>query len=133
MNRTERYLAQNPAPTPTQPTTHHPSELGFTTAAEQRAEDARRAAAQTKTKAGGWASKSLLEREMERERERQREWEASQRESSTRPRDVSQGSAPGQSWDVNQYGYTRGDSQNRVGPGIGFGAKRQIIGPRPPP
>jgi len=34
---------------------------------------------------------------------------------------------------VNQYGYTGGDSQNRGVGGIGFGAKRQIIGPRPPP
>jgi hypothetical protein len=133
MNRTERYLTQNPAPVASKPTSHYPSEIGLTSEAERRAEDTRRQAAQSKTKAGGWASKSLLEREMERERERQREWEASQDESRNAPRDPNAGTGAGQSWDVHQYGYLGGDSQNKVGSGIGFGAKRQIIGPRPPP
>lgn len=133
--RTSRFLSSNPAPTPTQPTTHIPLESAHTTTAEVDAENARRLASQTKTKAGGWASKSLLEREMERERERQREWEENQKVTASAARDVSQGSGPGQSWDVHQYGYTGGDSQNRGGPGLGVGgARRQIIGgPRPQP
>jgi len=133
MNRTERFLSHNRAPQPAQPQTHHPTELGLTSDAEKRAEDVRRLESQTKTKAGGWASKSLLEREMERERERQREWEEAQKEVRVAPKDPNAGVGAGQSWDVNQYGYTGGDSQNRGVGGIGFGAKRQIIGPRPPP
>jgi len=79
------------------------------------------------------ASKSLIEREMERERERQREWEESQRATASAARDMAQGSGPGQTWDVHQYGFTGGDSQNRGGAGLGVGgARRQIIGPRPP-
>jgi len=132
-NRTDRFLSHNPAPTAPQPSTHFPSELGLTSTSERAAEDARRTASQQKTKAGGWASKSLLEREMERERERQREWEEAQKEAKSKPRDESQGVGPGQSWDVNQYGFTGGDSQNRGGGGIGFGGRRQIIGPRPKP
>jgi len=107
--------------------------MGLTSTSERAAEDARRAASQQKTKAGGWASKSLLEREMERERERQREWEESQRASQNAPRDPNEGVGEGQSWDINQYGYIGGDSQNKVGTGIGFGGRRQIIGPRPRP
>ncbi|EMD68329.1 hypothetical protein COCSADRAFT_108716 [Bipolaris sorokiniana ND90Pr] len=126
-NRTERYLASNPPPAPPKPQTHIPPEL--TSTSEQRAEDNRRAAAQTKTKALGWASKSLLEREMERERERQKEWEESQRALQEASKDPNAGSGSGQSWDVNQYGYMGGDNQNKLG-GIGAG-KRQIIGPRP--
>ncbi|KAF2276769.1 uncharacterized protein EI97DRAFT_397656 [Westerdykella ornata] len=128
-NRTDRYLASNPVPTSPKPATHIPPEL--TSTSERAAEDARRAASQAKTKAGGWASKSLLEREMERERERQREWEEAQKALKNAPRDPNAGSGEGQSWDVNQYGYTGGDSQNRVGTGIGFGGRRQILGPRP--
>jgi hypothetical protein len=82
------------------------------------------------------ASKSILEREMERERERQREWEESQKQTKqAAERGVkTAGSGPGEgAWDVHQYGYLGGDSQNRPGGGIGFGARRQIIGPRPPP
>ncbi|KKY14377.1 putative calponin domain-containing [Diplodia seriata] len=109
------------------------SEIGFSSAAERSAEDERRAASQQKTKAGGWASKSLLEREMERERQRQKEWEEGQQRVKQTPRDASAGSNPGQSWDVNQYGFTGGDSQNRVGSGIAFGGRRPIIGPRPRP
>jgi hypothetical protein len=126
-SRTERYLASNPPPTSPKPQNHIPPEL--TSTSEQRAEDARRAAAQTKTKALGWASKSLLEREMERERERQREWEESQRALQEAAKDPTAGTGSGQSWDVNQYGYMGGDNQNTLG-GIG-GGKRQIIGPRP--
>ncbi|KAJ4371111.1 calponin [Neocucurbitaria cava] len=126
-SRTDRYLASNPAPAPLKPQSHIPAEL--TSTSEQRGEDARRAASQQKTKAGGWASKSLLEREMERERERQKEWEESQRALQDAAKDPSAGTAQGQSWDVNQYGYMGGDNQNKLG-GIGAG-KRQIIGPRP--
>lgn len=78
VSRTDRWLSSNPAPASTQPRTHFPEELGMTSESERAAEDARRIASQQKTKAGGWASKSLLEREMERERERQREWEEAQ-------------------------------------------------------
>ena len=77
-NRTDRFLASNPAPELPKPASHHPAEMGMTSGLEQAAEDARRVAGQNRTKAGGWASKSLLEREMERERERQREWEEEQ-------------------------------------------------------
>jgi hypothetical protein len=69
---------------------------------------------------------TLLEREMELERERQREWEQQQKEAEQLKRDPN-----AETWDVNQYGFTGGDSQNKVGTGIGFGGKRQIIGPRP--
>ncbi|OJD29185.1 calponin domain-containing protein [Diplodia corticola] len=133
-NRTDRFLSSNPAPF-SPPAKRHTaaSEIGFTSAAERSAEDERRAASQRKTKAGGWASKSLLEREMERERQRQKEWEEGQQRLKETPRDASAGSNPGQSWDVNQYGFTGGDSQNRVGSGIGFGGRRPIIGPRPRP
>ena len=87
----------------------------------------------SKPKTGGWASKSLLEREMERERERQREWEEAQKRTKEAQRNPQEGSGEGQSWDVNQYGWVGGDSQNKVGSGIGFGGRRQIIGPRPAP
>jgi len=126
-SRTDRYLASNPAPAPAKPQNYIPPEL--TSTSEQRDEDARRAASQAKTKAAGWASKSLLEREMERERERQKEWEESQRALQEASKDPNAGTGSGQSWDVNQYGYMGGDNQNKLG-GIG-GGKRQIIGPRP--
>jgi len=132
-NRTDRFLAKNPAPVSPQPSTHYPSEIGLTSESERAAEDARRAASQQKTKAGGWASKSLLEREMERERERQREWEETQKRTREAAPNAREGTGEGQSWDVNQYGYMGGDSQNRGGTGIGFGGRRQIIGPRPRP
>jgi hypothetical protein len=108
--------------------------MGMTSEAERMAEDTRRVQAQQKTKAGGWASKSLLEREMERERERQREWEDSQKTTQAAGRDAGEGARPGQTWDVNQYGYVGGDNQGRgsgPGTGIAFGGRRQIIGPRP--
>ena len=110
----------------------------YSSTAEIDAENSRRVAATQKTRAGGWASKSLLEREMERERERQREWEESQKQTQeVAKRSVGSGigTGPGQgAWDVSQYGYLGGDSQNRGGPGLGVGgARRQIIGPRPPP
>lgn len=110
-----------------------PAEASHSTTSEQDTEAARRLASQTKTKAAGWASKSLLEREMERERERQREWEESQKATrEAAARGVKDGgSGPGESWDVNQYGYMGGDSQNRGGPGLG--GRRQILGPRPKP
>jgi len=130
-SRTDRFLVSNAPPITPKPASHFPSEMGLTSTSERDAEDARRAASQQKTKAGGWASKSLLEREMERERERQKEWEEQQRAAASAPRDPNAGTGEGQSWDVNQYGYIGGDSQNKVGSGIGFGGRRQIIGPRP--
>lgn len=129
-NRTDRFLSSNPAPPPAQPVSHRPADYSTTT--EVDLENQRRKESQAKTKAGGWASKSLLEREMERERERQREWEEGQKHLAQATRDTAQGVGPGQTWDVHQYGYMGGDSQNRVGPGLGVGgARRQIIGPRP--
>jgi hypothetical protein len=131
-NRTDRYLATNSAPSAPNVGSHRPQD--FSTTTEVDLENQRRIQSQQRTKAGGWASKSLLEREMERERERQREWEESQRDIASRARNTQEGSAPGQTWDVHQYGYMGGDSQNRGGPGLGVGgARRQIIGPRPPP
>lgn len=82
---------------------------------------------------------SLLAREMERDRIRQQEWEEAQQATSLAatkmPKDGQGGGAAGinsgdAGWDVNQYGYLGGDNQNRGGPGLGFGARRQIIGPR---
>lgn len=70
---------------------------------------------------------------MERERERQREWEANQAEIKEKPRDAGEGVGAGQTWDVNQYGFTGGDSANKgssAGSGINFGGRRQIMGPR---
>ena len=131
-NRTDRFLSSNAAPQAAQPNQHRYQD--YSTTSEVDEENARRAASQQKTKAGAWASKSLLEREMERERERQREWEEGQKATQEAARDLKEGSGPGQSWDVHQYGYMGGDSQNRGGPGLGVGgARRQIIGPRPPP
>ena len=132
-NRTDRFLSRNPAPISTPPRSFAPAEMGLTSESERLAEDSRRMQAQAKTKAGGLASKSLLEREMERERERQREWEENQKVTQERKRDEREGAGPGQTWNVNQYGFVGGDNQNRVGTGIGFGGRRQIIGPRPAP
>ncbi|KAJ5662338.1 uncharacterized protein N7477_009954 [Penicillium maclennaniae] len=135
-NRVDRYLSSNPAPTAPAPATHRVQD--YSTTSEVDAENSRRLASQQKTKAGGWASKSLLEREMERERERQREWEENQKQTQAAAErgltDSASGTGPGQSWDVHQYGYLGGDNQNRGGHGLGVGgARRQIIGPRPPP
>lgn len=135
VNRTDAFLSSNPAPSSTTPRISLSTEAGDT-AREQSSLRDQRLASQQKTQAGAWASKSLLEREMERERERQREWEASQDALKNAPRDTSQGAGPGQSWDVNTYGFTAGDSQNRgssSGSGIAMGGRRQIIGPRPQP
>ncbi|KFY33834.1 hypothetical protein V494_07284 [Pseudogymnoascus sp. VKM F-4513 (FW-928)] len=121
-SRTDRYLSSNPAPQVAQPQTTYASELGaFDSTAERDAEDRRRAASQTKTKAGGWASKSLLEREMEMERERQKEWEEGQKATAQAAKMGGQtdgvdgiGGGIGGRWDVNQWtGYTGGDGQNR--------------------
>lgn len=79
---------------------------------------------------------SLLSREMELDRLRQQEWEEAQKATKAAAASGLRegGVGPGDgSWDVNQYGYLGGDSQNRGGAGIGFGARRQIIGPREPP
>lgn len=137
-NRTDRFLASNPAPQQAPPKQTYSNEIGgFDSSAERDAEDRRRVASQTKTKAGGWASKSLLEREMENERQRQQEWEESQKELKNKVPTGSGvdgiGGGIGGKWDVNQWtGYTGGDGQNRGSQGIGSG-RRQIVGPRPPP
>jgi hypothetical protein len=137
-NRTDHYLSSNPAPQQAQAHTTYSNEIGgFDSAAERDAEDRRRAQSQQKTKAGGWASKSLLEREMEMERQRQQEWEKSQKELKNKvPKGDGVdgiGGGIGGKWDVNQWtGYTGGDGQNRGSQGIGSG-RRQIVGPRPPP
>ena len=77
---------------------------------------------------------SLLEREMERERQRQREWEESQKQTRDAAArglvDPNAGTGPGQSWDVNAYGFTGGDSLNKGGGGV-YARRRQILGPRP--
>ena len=106
---------------------------GYNYSSQQRQQEQQQHHHDAKPKAGGWASKSLLEREMERERERQREWEEAQKRTSEARRDLKEGTRQGQSWDVNQYGWLGGDSQNKGGSGIGFGGRRQIIGPRPAP
>jgi hypothetical protein len=140
-SRTDRYLSSNPAPQVAKPHTTYASELGaFDSNAERDAEDRRRVASQTNTKAGGWASKSLLEREMEMERQRQKEWEEGQKVTAQAAKMGGQkdgvdgiGGGIGGRWDVNQWtGYTGGDGQNRGNQGIGAG-RRQIVGPRPPP
>lgn len=134
-SRTDRFLSGSPAPAPAAPQTTYSRELGAT--AEQDAEDQRRVQSQTKTKAGGWASKSLLEREMEMERQRQREWEDAQKETAAAVRNNEGvdgiGGGIGGRWDVGQWsGFTGGDSQNKGAQGIGAG-RRQIVGPRPLP
>ncbi|CZS89877.1 related to calponin [Rhynchosporium agropyri] len=137
-NRTDRYLSSNPAPRQAQSNTTYSDEIGgFDSSAERDAEDRRRAASQQKTKASGWASKSLLKREMEMERQRQQEWEESQKELKGKVPKADGvdgiGGGIGGKWDVNQWtGYTGGDGQNRGTQGIGAG-RRQIVGPRPPP
>lgn len=77
---------------------------------------------------------SLLSREMELDRLRQQEWEEAQKVTKA----AAAGGGPAledgkAAWDVNQYGYLGGDSQNRGGTGIGFGGRRQLVGPREPP
>ncbi|KAF1831733.1 hypothetical protein BDW02DRAFT_571708 [Decorospora gaudefroyi] len=126
-SRTDRSLASNPAPPP-KPKHHNIAPELPSTSNEDAA---RRTTTQAKAP-HRWASKSILEQEMERERERQKEWEESQRAvlDAANHKDPNAGSGQGQSWDVNQYGFLGGDSQNRLAGGIGAG-KRQIIGPRP--
>jgi transgelin len=131
-SRTAQYLTTNPAPSPAAPRISSALEAGDTAREQSSLRDSR-IASQTSTKAGGFAAKSLLEKEMERERERQKEWEANQAEVKTAKRDDSQGVGAGQTWDVNQYGYTGGDNMGRgssAGSGIDFGGRRQILGPR---
>jgi hypothetical protein len=134
-NRTDQFLDGDAAPAVAAPRVSSSNEAGDTSLEQARDRDTR-LASQEKTKAGAWASKSLLEREMERERERQREWENHQQAQKEVSRDTTQGTGQGQSWDVNQYGYLGGDNMNRgsgVGSGINIGGRRQIIGPRPKP
>ncbi|KAK3322297.1 hypothetical protein B0H66DRAFT_197827 [Apodospora peruviana] len=131
MNRTERYLATHPAPQQQAPQQTFSRELGAVD--EREAEDRRRATVQKQTRAGGFASKSLLEREMEMERQRQREWEEAQQETAKAARTGDGVDGIGGRWDVSQWsGYTGGDGQNRGQQGIGAG-RRQIVGPRPLP
>ena len=79
---------------------------------------------------------SLLSREMELDRLRQQEWEEAQKATKMAAAEggvKEGGTGPGDgAWDVHQYGYLGGDSQNRGGAGIGFGARRQLVGPREP-
>jgi transgelin len=114
-SRTDRFLSSNPAPQVQAPQTTYAAELGaFDSTAERDAEDRRRKQSQAQTKAGGWASKSLLEREMEMERQRQREWEEAQAQRES----------------------TRGGTGAGAGTGMGTGTtagRRGIVGPRPPP
>ncbi|KAK4639358.1 calponin [Podospora bellae-mahoneyi] len=135
-SRTDRYLSSNPAPLHSPPTSTFVKELAGTVD-EQAEEDRRRQQAQKQTKAAGWASKSLLEREMELERQRQKEWEESQKETAKAVRTADGvegiGGGIGGRWDVGQWsGYTGGDGQNKGGQGIGAN-RRQIVGPRPLP
>lgn len=130
-SRTDRFLASNAPPPSQQPQPTYARELGATE--ERDAEDRRRAQGQAGTKAGGWASKSLLEREMEMERQRQREWEEAQKETAKAVRSGDGVDGVGGRWDVGQWsGFTGGDGQNRGSQGIGAG-RRQIVGPRPLP
>ncbi|KAL7798436.1 hypothetical protein V8C37DRAFT_367828 [Trichoderma ceciliae] len=134
-SRTDRFLATNPAPMPFVAQQTYARELGATE--ERDVEDQRRIQGQDKTKAGNWASKSLLEREKEMERQRQKEWEEAQKETAAISRgengvDGIGGGIDGR-WDVSQWsGYTGGDGQNKGSQGIGAG-RRQIVGPRPLP
>lgn len=123
---TGRSPVSNSAPLPTKPTSQSPPEVAR--AAERSAEPTARPP-QIKPKLPSMASRSLLEREMERERARQREWEEAQKAMQDAEKDPNAGVGEGQSWDVNQYGWTGGDNQNKGG--ISFGGKRQILGPRP--
>lgn len=132
LNRTNSYLSATPAAAPVHPDSHRPAD--YPTTIDVEWENQGRQDSQARTRAGGRGPKSLLEKEMEDERRRQREWEKAQKETAKAPRNKLEGIGPGQSWDVHQYGYLGGDSQNKVGPGLGIGgARRQIIGPRPPP
>ena len=75
---------------------------------------------------------------MARERERQQEWEQAQAATAAAAaqglKDPNAGTGPGESWNVAQYGYMGGDSQNRGSQGVNMGAaRRQILGPRPRP
>ncbi|MDI1485560.1 MAG: calponin [Ramalina farinacea] len=70
--------------------------------------------------------------------DRQQEWEESQKATKdAAARGVGQGAElkEGQgAWDVHQYGYLGGDSQNKGATGVGFGmARRQLVGPRERP
>lgn len=73
---------------------------------------------------------SLLSREMELDRQRQQEWEQNQKAvAAAEARGEELGTGEG-AWDIHQYGYLGGDSQNRGGRGIGIGGRRQLVGPR---
>ncbi|KAG5919487.1 hypothetical protein E4U53_003984 [Claviceps sorghi] len=132
--RTEVPLASDAPPAPTQARQTYARELG---AIEERDSEDRRRLQSQAPKAGGWASKSLLEREMEMERQRQQEWEEAQKATAkaVRPGGGVEGigGGIGGRWDVGQWsGFTGGDSQNKGSQGIGS-ARRQIAGPRPLP
>ncbi|KOS17065.1 Transgelin [Escovopsis weberi] len=141
-NRTDQFLASHPAPVQPAAQQIYAREVGGTQ--ERDEEDRRRLQSQEKTTAGGWASRSLLEREMELERQRQREWEAAQQETAAAAAKMTDeqrahgvdgiGGGIGGRWDVSQWsGYTGGENENKVSPGISAAGRRQIVGPRPLP
>ncbi|KAI9811202.1 MAG: hypothetical protein M1826_003289 [Phylliscum demangeonii] len=106
-NRTDRFLASDPAPTSEKAETDFPTELGF----DQR-----------QIRAGQWASKSLLEREMERERQRQQEWETAQQ--------MTRAAAEKQGLGSNEV---TGKENAALRAPVPFATRRQILGPRPLP
>lgn len=77
-NPANRFERASPSPFFKRPTSTFANEASMSHTAEQAAEDKRRVVSQQATRAGGVASKSLMEREMERERQRQKEWEQEQ-------------------------------------------------------
>lgn len=77
-NPPNRFERANQSPFFKRPTSAFANEVSMSHTAEQAAEDQRRVESQQATRAGGMASKSLMEREMERERMRQKEWEQEQ-------------------------------------------------------
>ena len=135
-NRIGPFEASKPTLSSSSPATTYGRDLGLDPL--QGAVDSQPQESRTTAKPSGWASKSLLEREMEMERQRQKEWEQAQKETESRVRPADGGvdgigGGIGGRWDVSQWaGYTGGDSQNRGSQGIGAG-KRQIVGPRPLP
>ena len=78
---------------------------------------------------------------MELDRQRQQEWEEAQKATkataagAVNSEEGIKAIPGGGAWDVNQYGYLGGDSQNKGATGIGFGSggRRQLVGPRDPP
>ncbi|KZZ97598.1 calponin [Moelleriella libera RCEF 2490] len=129
--------AAAPAVAQTQPRRTYARELNPAEEQQQQQQQQPEQRPRVPSKPSGWASKSLLEREMEMERQRQQEWEEAQKETAKAVRSGDGvdgiGGGMGGRWDIGQWsGYTGGDSQNRGAQGIGSG-RRQIVGPRPLP